>query len=80
MQAPIGDPIQTGTVITFFMPVMVAMAILTRGKARIFWLITVLACFAILLATASRGPLVGLLGAAMICRLVRARPDQGGLT
>jgi O-antigen ligase len=66
MQAPIGDPIQTGTIITFFMPMMVAMAILTRGKARIFWWVTVMACFAILLATASRGPLVGLLGAVMI--------------
>jgi hypothetical protein len=38
----------------------------TRGKARVFWLVSVLACFAMLLATASRGPLVGLIGAAMI--------------
>ena len=63
---PMGEANQTGTIMGFYVPLMFACGLVTRGFARAFWFAGATVCLLMLLVTASRGAMAGLLGAAIL--------------
>ena len=66
VSGPIGSSNQYGAFMAFFVPLMAAMAMGSKGIARIAWWFVFLCGFALLIATGSRGTYVGMLAAAVI--------------
>ena len=66
VSGPIGSSNQYGAFMAFFVPMMAAMAMGSKGIARIAWWLVFLCGFALLIATGSRGTYVGMLAAAVI--------------
>jgi hypothetical protein len=63
---PIGGANQYGAFMAFFVPLFAAMAVGSKGVARLFWWLVFLCGFALLVASGSRGTYVAMLSAALI--------------
>ena len=66
VEGPIGSSNQYGAFMAFFVPLFAAMAMGSKGVARLFWWFVFLCGFALLVATGSRGTYVAMLAAAVI--------------
>jgi O-antigen ligase len=65
VEGPIGSSNQYGAFMAFFVPVFGAMAMGSKGIARLYWWFVFLCGFALVIATGSRGTYVAILGAAL---------------
>ncbi len=67
-----GNANETGALIVYLTPAVVALAMLSRGLWRVLWYVGASVCFAVLILTVSRGAFVGVVVgygvALMICR------------
>ncbi len=63
VEGPIGSSNQYGAFMAFFVPLFAAMAMGSRGVARLYWWFVFLCGFALLVATGSRGTYVAMLAA-----------------
>ena len=66
VSGPIGSSNQYGTFMAFFVPIFAAMAMGSKGVARIGWWLIFLSGFALLIASGSRGTYVGMLTAVVV--------------
>lgn len=66
VSGPIGSSNQYGAFMAFFVPIFAAMAMGSKGVARLYWWFVFLCGFALLVATGSRGTYVAMLGAVVI--------------
>lgn len=66
VRGPIGESNQYGTFMDFFVPLFAAMALGSKGFARVVWWLVFFCGFGLLIATGSRGALAGILLGAMI--------------
>ena len=60
VEGPIGAANQYGAMLVFLIPIMVSLAIFSRGVPRVFWYVTIAASLLLLVATGSRGAYVSL--------------------
>ena len=66
VSGPIGSSNQYGAFMAFFVPIFAAMAMGSKGVARIVWWLVFLCGFALLIATGSRGTYVAMVAAIVI--------------
>jgi len=66
VSGPIGSSNQYGAFMAFFVPIFAAMAMGSKGVARLYWWFVFLCGFGLLVATGSRGTYVAMLAAVVI--------------
>jgi O-antigen ligase len=66
IQGPMGDANQIGSLVVFYMLILVAVGLAARGVWRIIWLGAAVACMVVMFASASRGAVTALVGSALI--------------
>jgi hypothetical protein len=66
VQGVIGEHNQYGAYLAFFLPLLIAAVVTSRGMLRLFWLGGALVTFVVLMMTVSRGAFVALVGALLI--------------
>jgi hypothetical protein len=66
VEGPIGSANQYGAFMAFFVPIFGAMAMGSKGIARLYWWFVFLCGFALVIATGSRGTYVAILGSVIL--------------
>jgi O-antigen ligase len=66
VEGPIGSANQYGAFMAFFVPMFAAMALGSKGVARVFWWFVFLSGFTLIIATGSRGTYVAILAAIVL--------------
>ncbi len=66
VEGPIGSANQYGAFMAFFVPIFGAMAMGSKGVARLYWWFVFLCGFALVVATGSRGTYVAILGSVIL--------------
>jgi len=73
LQGPLGTSNEYGTLMAFYLPVLLVLLYRTRGTERLLWTIAMLVNVLILILVASRGAIVGLVGGVLAVGLLARR-------